>query len=393
MKNDILLQKYKIKLSVYFALFVMFFLYLIQILFVGIQYISANLDLKEALESRVQAIENIIKNKQIYQLQISQDDTLQKIILRTLEQSVVMKNNKIMIDFWNLKDLSGFELWVTNLNKKKYFLATSQIEHDTYSILVYAENNFNFENFFRQIGWYLVVLSPFFIVFYFIGYTFVGRNFRVIEESIHSLEDFTAQVNHEMKTPLSEIISTLSLAQKIHNYPEAVDISLNSANKLHKILESIIGMAHLSDISYRKEKLDVVGSIDDIVKEFESEMTQKQIILRKDIPQTKHEIKANKEHVYLCIKNIFSNAIKYSHQKWIIELSYHAGVFQIKDYWVGIDKANLKKIFQRYFRESYTSQEWFGLWLALVKKIVDINHWTLEVESQKDECTCITLKF
>jgi hypothetical protein len=43
-----------------------------------------------------------------------------------------------------------------------------------------------------------------------------------------------------MKTPLSEIISTLSLAKKLKNYEEANDISLNSAEKLNKILDSIV---------------------------------------------------------------------------------------------------------------------------------------------------------
>jgi hypothetical protein len=43
-----------------------------------------------------------------------------------------------------------------------------------------------------------------------------------------------------MKTPLSEIISTLSLAKKIKNYDEAIDQSLESSRKLTKILDSML---------------------------------------------------------------------------------------------------------------------------------------------------------
>lgn len=392
MENDRLLKKYKIKLSVYFALFVMFFLYVIQILFVWIQFVTANLDLKNTLEQKWQAIENILKNKQLYSLEISQDETLQKLILKTLDKSIILLDGKKIIDFSNSELSIPTHAWVTNYNKKKYNVSDVREGELKYTIIVWAENSYNLEVFLKQIGLYLLILSPFFIFFYFLGYTFVGKNFRVIEQSIHSLEDFTSQVNHEMKTPLSELISTLSLAKKIHNYEEAVDISLNSAFKLTKILESIIGMAHLSDISYRKERLDLGEILDDILTEYKSEISEKKLIIEKNI-STPKILKANKEHLYLCIKNIISNAIKYSQNGWKIEISFSHGVLSIQDYGVGIDKWNLAKIFQRYFRESYTSHEWFGLGLALVKKIVDINHWELQVESLKDTFTKITIKF
>lgn len=177
---------------------------------------------------------------------------------------------------------------------------------------MYAFNPYNFDFFLRQLAFYFVILSPFFVFFYFIGYFFVNRNFRVIEESIHSLEDFTSNVNHEMKTPISEIISTLSLAQKIKNYQEAVDMSLLSALRLNKILDSIIGMSHLSDISYRKEKVDILKEFDILLQDFQKDMSEKKLHLKTDLHRHGNILKANKEHVYLCIKNILSNAIKYS---------------------------------------------------------------------------------
>lgn len=92
MENQKLLRKYQIKLSVFFALFVMFFLYFIQIIFLGIQFISANLDLKETLITKMEAVENVLKNKQIYFAQIqSSDETLQKIILKTLENTIIFE--------------------------------------------------------------------------------------------------------------------------------------------------------------------------------------------------------------------------------------------------------------------------------------------------------------
>lgn len=394
MDNQRLLKKYKIKLSIYFALFVMFSLYIIQIIFLWVQFISNNIDLKNTLLTKISGIENVLKNKQEYYSQIeSQDVTLQKLILKTLENSIVYKWWEKIIDFWNTNITIWSQRWVINTNQKKYIIEEKQIQKEDYIIVVYAFNPYNFDFFLHQLVFYFVILSPFFVFFYFIWYFFVNRNFRVIEQSIHSLEDFTSNVNHEMKTPLSEIISTLSLAQKIKNYQEAVDISLASAERLNKILDSIIGMSNLSDIAYRKEKVDILKELDMLLQDFQKDIGAKKLHIKTDLHHHGAILKANKEHVYLCIKNILSNAIKYSKDSGNIEIYFSHGKLVIKDYGVGIDKNNLKKIFERYFRESYTTQEGFWLWLALVKKVTDINHWKLEVESEKDRFTQVTLNF
>jgi signal transduction histidine kinase len=77
------------------------------------------------------------------------------------------------------------------------------------------------------------------------------------------------------------------------------------------------------------------------------------------------------------------NAIKYSDKGWIIEFYFKDSELEIKDNWVWISKKNLKSIFDRYFRENYTKEEWYGIWLALVKKIADIHSWKITLKSQK----------
>ncbi|MBT3729004.1 hypothetical protein HOF65_03685 [bacterium] len=61
-----------------------------------------------------------------------------------------------------------------------------------------------------------------------------------MRETISSLEDFTANINHEIKTPITEIVSSLSLSKKTKKYEDAIDQSLTSFKKLTKILDSIL---------------------------------------------------------------------------------------------------------------------------------------------------------
>jgi signal transduction histidine kinase len=88
--------------------------------------------------------------------------------------------------------------------------------------------------------WFLLFSLPFTILFYFLGYFFTGKNLKPIQETISSLEDFGSNINHEIKTPLTEIVSTLGLARRTTTQSdEAIDQSLKSAGKITKILDSM----------------------------------------------------------------------------------------------------------------------------------------------------------
>lgn len=394
MDNFKLLNKYRIKLSLFFALFVMLSFYFIQATFVWINYISNNIELKENLENKLSWIINILENKEEYYSQIeSEDKTLQKIILKTLENSNIYKNQELTTSFLEKLPENKEKQGVFNEWGFKYLVKNIKINNDDYKIILSINNDYNLINYIKYISFFSIFLFPFFIFFYLIWYFFVWKNFKVIEQSINSLEDFTANVNHEMKTPLSEIISTLSLAKKLKNYEEANIISLNSAEKLNKILDSIVWIANLSDISYRKEKIDLVKELNLIINEFKINLEEKKISIEKNFINKSFILKLNKEHLYMCVKNILSNSIKYSKTWWKIEIYFNNWILEIKDYWIWIDKSNIKNIFNRYFRENYNSEEWFWLWLALVKKVVDTNNWKLDIESKKNAFTKISINF
>lgn len=394
MNNFKLLKKYKIKLSLFFAFFVMFSFYFIQATFVWINYISNNIELKENLENKLTWIINILENKELYYSQIaSEDKTLQKVIIKTLENSTIYMNWEKTTSFIDIDPSEKDKLWVFDEWSYKFLINDIKIHDDDYKIILSIENSYTLLSYIKYISFFSLFLSPFFIFFYFIWYYFVWKNFKVIEQSINSLEDFTANMNHEMKTPLSEIISTLSLAKKLKNYEEANEISLHSAEKLNKILDSIVWIANLSDISYRKEKIDLIRELNQIIDEFKINLEGKKITINKHYKNKSFILKLNREHFYMCVKNLLSNSIKYSKPWWKIDIWFNSWLLEIKDYWIGIDKNNIKNVFNRYFRENYDSTEWFWLWLALVKKVVDTNNWKLEIESKKDTFTKISINF
>jgi len=306
MDNYKLLENYRKKLSVYFALFVLFSLWFIQAIFLLVEYTINNIKIEKLLEKKYELVYNISINQE--------------------------------------KSLLEFTIY--------YF-------------------------------YFIMISAPFYIFFYYIGYYFVGENFKPIKETIWWLEDFTYNINHEMKTPLSEIISTLSLAKKTGKYDEAITQSLESSKKLSKILDSMLWIVNLVDSSYKKERFEVIKSLNTIIKEYWKEFEKKEIILEKNFPINTYYLTTNKQHFEICVWNILKNAIKYSDNKSIINIYFKDWVLELKDHWIWISKKNLKNIYDRYFRENYSKEEWYGIWLALVKKIVDLHSWKITIKSQK----------
>ena len=108
MENKKLLNRYKIKLSLFFAVFVMLCFYLIQGIFLTIQYFENKNDLENFLLKKLIWVENIIKNKENYYSQIenennndytikiSDENKAHELLKRLIENEVIVNKFEIM---------------------------------------------------------------------------------------------------------------------------------------------------------------------------------------------------------------------------------------------------------------------------------------------------------
>jgi signal transduction histidine kinase len=93
------------------------------------------------------------------------------------------------------------------------------------------------------------------------------------------------------------------------------------------------------------------------------------------------------------LSNIIWNSIKYNIKNWEINIKYHKWILNIKDTWIWIEKKDLDKIFDRFFKtDSSRNSEWFWIWLSLVKKISDIYKWKIKVKSEEKKWTEFIIK-
>ncbi len=389
-----LLKNYRKKLSFYFALFVLLSIWSIVSIYEWSQYISNENKSKASLLTKEKQIINVVKNSDIYA--DVKEVTFRKVLTRVFTDTILFSGgNKV------ISQIPDFEFENFSLKKDvfqneweyKYHM-TEHFEKDKkYKIITRILRKSTLEDTIRNLVYFIVFSLPFGIWFYFLGYFFVGKNLRPIKQTIRNLEDFTGNVNHEFKTPLSEIISSLQLAKKSWKYKIPVDQSIASAKRLSKILDSLLWIVSITDSVYKRQKIDLVRYSKQIIRKYEKNYKEKNI---EPIFVSYSKInykKINKEHFYTCFSNIFSNAIKYSQQDSKIYIRLKNNLLEIEDTGVWIDKKNQKKIFDRYFRENYNGAEWLWVWLSLVKKIVDINKWKIDISSKKDQWTKITIDF
>jgi two-component system, OmpR family, phosphate regulon sensor histidine kinase PhoR len=121
--------------------------------------------------------------------------------------------------------------------------------------------------------------------------------------------------------------------------------------------------------------------------------------IKVNLNATKTTVLLNDVHFTNVLVNILENAIKYSPDKPIIDVTSenikNFIVVKIKDQGLGISKISQKKIFDKFYREhtgDIHNVKGHGLGLAYVKRIVDDHHGEVMVESEKGKGSTFIIK-
>ncbi|MEY3420805.1 MAG: hypothetical protein RIR48_1094 [Bacteroidota bacterium] len=230
----------------------------------------------------------------------------------------------------------------------------------------------------------LFILYAFFIVFTQKSITRVQR-------------DFINNMTHEFKTP----ISTISVIQQVISDPEIVKSPqrLNTYTKiigdeigrLNDQVEKILNITRLEkrQIEMHKEEVTANGIIDKVIQNLAHMEFEKEVVIDKNLIAENDIIAADKTHFTNVICNIIENGIKYSPlNAEIMVTTKNVGKkleISISDKGEGIDKKEIKKIFDKFYRipkGDTHNVKGFGLGLFYVKQIAQAHHWNLKVESE-----------
>ena len=206
-------------------------------------------------------------------------------------------------------------------------------------------------------------------------------------------KQFFSDISHELKTPMSAIIGSVEILKKegIQNketFDEFMGILLKESYRMQNIIEDILELSRLEQprVVLSPKLIDVNLLIKDTVELFEPLAKDKQLSL---IYQTKisHDLMLDDTIIKTVLNNLFSNAIKYSNSGVISIKAYDDDqnlMIKVQDEGIGISKTDIPLIFDRFFQvdRSRSKKLGTGLGLSIVKRMVELNNGTIEVESE-----------
>lgn len=222
-----------------------------------------------------------------------------------------------------------------------------------------------------------------------------------IEEVFEKLSNFSADLAHEFRTPISNSITqtqvALAKARSADEYKEILYSNLEEYERMSKMVGNMLFLAQTDNglIVPTFERLRLSEEITTVFEYFEAwaEENNVELILSGDCP----DIVGDKSMLRRALSNLVSNAIRHSASNHSVSLN-----IQHEDGFVLIDIQNsgkeipaiqLSKIFDRFYQADDSRQsEGAGLGLAIVKSIVELHKGKVFAFSD-DGVTRFTIKF
>ncbi len=230
-------------------------------------------------------------------------------------------------------------------------------------------------------------LIAFFFVMGIVGYL-LGRLFlKPVREQIESLDRFISDTTHELNTPISAILMTISSLKGVE---EKKMRRLEASAK--RLATTYASLTHrLEGDEQKPERLDMAELIRNRLHYMAVLFEAKGLHVSSDLHP--FETMMTRNDAERLVGNLLSNAIKYSNRGGRVYVRLFAdGRFEVEDEGVGIDKEAQKNIFKRYYRAD-TDRGGFGVGLSIVAEICKRYDCRLEVQSEKGKGSLFIIRF
>lgn len=225
---------------------------------------------------------------------------------------------------------------------------------------------------------------------------FIDETQRINAEKIR--EEFSANVSHELKTPLTSIYGFAELLSQNmvtdeKDRAEIIDRIYEEAKRLLTLIDEIIKISKLESVTQiTEEEVDFKTLATSIYKHFAPIAKEKNIELKIDADG---KFISNTTMIWELIANLLENAIKYNVENGRVEVEMKVGnevEINISDTGIGIADEDLDRIFERFYRAEKSRNKksgGTGLGLSIVKHIVKNLKGKIDIKSEVGKGTKI----
>ncbi len=216
-------------------------------------------------------------------------------------------------------------------------------------------------------------------------------------------QDFSANVSHELKTPLTAISGYAELIEAgmvdEEKQKHFIQEIRKNAQRLLSLINDIIRLSELdrTDSQSTFDKFDLNEIVSECMEALDVNAKNRQVTL--EYTGEKCNICGSKEMMRELTDNLVQNAIRYNKPNGSVWVEVHGGDqprLVVKDNGIGIPADEQQRIFERFYRVDKSRSKatgGTGLGLAIVKHIVEIHDAKLSLESELGQGTTITVNF
>ncbi len=216
--------------------------------------------------------------------------------------------------------------------------------------------------------------------------------------------EFTSNVSHELKTPLTSISGFAEILKSGYASAETVtDFSssiYDEAQRLIALVSDIIKISELDEgyVQYEKEAIDLYELSEEIAKRLKPEAEKKKV--RISVLGESVEIVGVRKILGEMIYHLLDNAIKYNNENGLADIIVVSAedtvTLTVRDTGIGIPKAHRDRVFERFYRVDKSHSKAIGgtgLGLSIVKHGAVYHNAVISLESEEGKGTAVSIKF
>jgi signal transduction histidine kinase len=224
------------------------------------------------------------------------------------------------------------------------------------------------------------------------AYILAGKTLDPLRKAMEEQKRFTADASHELKTPLTAMRTELEVALRskkllLKDAKQLLESNLEEVIALQKLSENLVRLTRHSQNHMQFNRLNLKEIVESSVKKVSPMAKAKNIKIKNTVLSNK--LNGHKESLEELFVILLDNAIKYSPAKSTVHVSSSSSrnklTINVKDEGVGIDKKDIPKLFDRFYRADVSrnkSTGGFGLGLSIAKQIVDRHKGSISVKSK-----------
>ena len=219
-----------------------------------------------------------------------------------------------------------------------------------------------------------------------------------LQKAFEREKQFTDDASHELRTPITVILSECEYAKDItdiNEMRESIDVIHKQAKKMSSLVNQLLTMSRTDNLKkvLHPDVFNYSELIEVVLEELEIQASGRNIKLINYIDKNLY-VYGDQPTLTRMVINLVSNAIKYGTEGGWVKVSITRkgdDIFgMISDNGIGIDSEDLPKIFDRFYQVNPARTEnggSMGLGLSMVKWITDAHKGKITVESKKGEGT------